>query len=201
MTKWWWTSARLGWDHVNPPVLQVYFWNHPGSLDNSNMDARSAITNYHSELTDGSGDFGSFGDFLMSWSISRARGLYVYNLPYIYGYTLTRNASPWSWCISSYSHHLQISLDSHTRHQMVLRLTIQVHMHHLSIVLYSVPSRYLHMSIQTNMIQVLSMWIIFQCIIKSLLWMTVVGRERVQSIAWSGMPIPYNQNNPNSAKP
>jgi hypothetical protein len=38
------------------------------------------------------------------------------------------DASPWSWCISWYSHHLHTSLHSHTRHQTVLRLTIQVHM-------------------------------------------------------------------------
>jgi hypothetical protein len=38
---------------------------------------------------------------------------------------LTWDASPWSWCISWYSHHL------HTRHQTVLRLTIQVHMQQL----------------------------------------------------------------------
>jgi len=38
------------------------------------------------------------------------------------------DASPWSWCISWYSHHLYTSLHSHTRHQTVLRLTIQVHM-------------------------------------------------------------------------
>jgi len=43
----------------------------------------------------------------------------------------TRDASPWSWCISSYSHHLHTSLHSHTRHLTVLRLTIHVHMQHL----------------------------------------------------------------------
>jgi hypothetical protein len=63
----------------------------------------------------------------LSWlivSMSRAKGPYIYNLPYAYAYALTWDASPWSWCISSYSHHL------HTRHQTVLRLTIQVHMQH-----------------------------------------------------------------------
>ena len=38
---------------------------------------------------------------------------------------LTWDASPCSWCISSYSQH------PHTRHQTVLRLTIQVHMQHI----------------------------------------------------------------------
>jgi len=28
-------------------VLQVYFWDHTGSLDNDNMDTPSGITNYH----------------------------------------------------------------------------------------------------------------------------------------------------------
>jgi hypothetical protein len=43
---------------------------------------------------------------------------------------LTWDASPWSWSISSYSHHLHTSLHSHTRHQTMLRLTIQVYMQH-----------------------------------------------------------------------
>jgi hypothetical protein len=74
--------------------------------------------------------FGWFGDFLIGLigPISRAKGPYMYNLPYAYAYALTWDTSPWSWCISSYSHHLDTSLHSHTRHQTVLRLTIQVHM-------------------------------------------------------------------------
>jgi hypothetical protein len=35
-------------------VLQVYFWDYTGSLDNPNMDTRSGITNYHSDLCIGS---------------------------------------------------------------------------------------------------------------------------------------------------
>jgi hypothetical protein len=37
------------------------------------------------------------------------------------------------------------------------------------------------------------MWIVFRCLIKTLLLITAVGRERVQSVAWSGMANPYNQ--------
>jgi hypothetical protein len=56
---------------------------------------------------------------------------YMYNLPYAYAYALTWDASLWFWCISSYNYHLHTSLHSHTRHQMVQRLTIQVHMQHV----------------------------------------------------------------------
>jgi len=33
--------------------------------------------------------FGWFGDFVIDFSISRARGPYMYNLPYAYAYALT----------------------------------------------------------------------------------------------------------------
>jgi len=35
---------------VTPLVLQVYFWDHTGSLDNPNMDTWSGTTHYHSDL-------------------------------------------------------------------------------------------------------------------------------------------------------
>jgi hypothetical protein len=47
-------------------------------------------------------DFGCFFDLLIDLidSISRAKGPYMYNLPYAYAYALTWDASPWSWWIS-----------------------------------------------------------------------------------------------------
>jgi len=35
---------------VTPLVSRVYFSDHPGSLDNPNMDTRFGITNYHSDF-------------------------------------------------------------------------------------------------------------------------------------------------------
>ena len=60
--------SKLGWSqplsaslnpldyglHVTPLVLQVYFWDHTGSLNNPNMDRRSGITNCHSYFCNGS---------------------------------------------------------------------------------------------------------------------------------------------------
>jgi len=39
---------------VTPLVLQVYFRNHTGSLDNPNMDTQSEIMNYDSDFLIGS---------------------------------------------------------------------------------------------------------------------------------------------------
>jgi hypothetical protein len=39
---------------VTPLVLQVYFWNHTGSLDNPNMDTQSELMKYHSDFLIGS---------------------------------------------------------------------------------------------------------------------------------------------------
>ena len=74
----------------------------------------------------------------------------------------------------------------------MLKFTIQVHIQHFPLLLRSVASPYLHESIQTNIVQLKSMWIIFRCLFKSLFLMTAGGRERVQSVAWSGTAIPYN---------
>jgi len=40
--------------YVTPLVLQVYFRDHSGSLDNPNMDSQSEIMNYHSDFLIGS---------------------------------------------------------------------------------------------------------------------------------------------------
>jgi hypothetical protein len=45
------TVVDLG---VSPLVLKVYIWDHTRSVDDSNMDSRSGITNYHSDFLIGS---------------------------------------------------------------------------------------------------------------------------------------------------
>jgi hypothetical protein len=35
---------------VTPLVLQVYIWDHMGSLDNPNIDTQSELMRYHSDL-------------------------------------------------------------------------------------------------------------------------------------------------------
>ena len=116
----------------------------------------------------------------------------MYNLSHAYAYA-SWDALSWSWCISWYSHHLHTRLHCHTRHQTVLRLTIQVHMQHFPLLLRSVASPYLRESLQTNIVQTKSMWIIFRCLIKTLLQLAAVGRERVQSVAWYETATPLHK--------
>ena len=58
--RWEWSGGyELNWEiggmtSVKPLVLQVYFRDHSGSLDNPNVDAYSDIMNYHTDFPIGS---------------------------------------------------------------------------------------------------------------------------------------------------